>query len=787
MSYDPIHDTYTASTSSQQQQQQQQHQQSSPPPSKSTHLHVTGSSPPSINQLISPNIEPSRSDVNQHQNQFTDQEQATPSLILPQPDEPKSTVNTLGGGALSISNLVSSSANEAPSLSAIPPITSTHTSLQKMNSISSLINSPPDHNDDTGDDDYDETDVNSSVVGDDEDYVATPPPQQQHSSTTTPGKSHKSSPSKKKKKNNIANAKLSLKRADGEAFWRRDIQYDFLKELFDDKTACFTNTFSESNIANCNNNLKITFGELYIRTLAESNKSSRVLKEKLIRDVELGKAVAKVCILVNVGRMNTTINFVPEMKSTLRTYHSIPSLQTCREGGTVKQLQDTPRLKSILKAVCEGEENNLNFLDDMIKNPPNKKPNTNVIQLLFLLSNAVHGVPFLTDQKNSYLLDFFVNTKIHPANRAKRLLWLLYTLLETNFTETDLHNNPFGADSIPSIQWLDDSEMKKFDIDPDYERYYAEEMFKARMQYLANPDDEQYKEHSRRSHGYGHLKKRDAEDHDDTSGGEEVDDRKKKSVPLKKKLKRNNPNKPSPLSKNVITFHDKRNRDIKSGDILNFDLEDSIHFPVKDLKELASRYKSSDIMNQSPNELESVRHRRDIVELSKPMVQEVRTSSKASTASFNKKITILGNWLYRYFKYKKSIGNRLVGIEWEDIRYDLVHGVESYLYEKFGKSLILDKMLSTHYTGAEGTNGSDKNGVVANGGNTTGRFEEEENEVYFDYVPLRDYDKANEKQSFILHLISFVNDWFILRLRKNASLTQVNRILIDLDNETVHM
>lgn len=192
-------------------------------------------------------------------------------------------------------------------------------------------------------------------------------------------------------------------------------------------------------------------------------------------------------------------------------------------------------------------------------------------------------------------------------------------------------------------------------------------------------------------------------------------------------------------------------------------------------------------MNQSPDELESVRHRRDIVELSKPMVQEVRTSSKASTASFNKKITILGNWLYRYFKYKKSIGNRLVGIEWEDIRYDLVHGVESYLYEKFGKSLILDKMLSTHYTGAEGTNGSDKNGVVANGGNTTGRFEEEENEVYFDYVPLRDYDKANEKQSFILHLISFVNDWFILRLRKNASLTQVNRILIDLDNETVHM
>ena len=786
MSYDPIHDTYTASTSSQQQQQQQQqqHQQSSPP-LLSTHIHATGSSPPSISQLISPNMQPSHTDLNQPQHQLAEQEQTIPSLMLPQPDEHKPTVHTLGGGggggALSISNLVSSSTNEVPSLAGIPPITSTHTSLHKMNSISSLINSPPEQNDDTGDDDYDETDVNSSVVGDDEEYVATPPPSTKHS------KSHKSSLSKKKKKNNIANAKLSLKRADGEAFWRKDIQYDFLKELFDDETACFTNTFPESNIVNCNNNPKITFGELYIRTLAESNKSSRVLKEKLIRDNELGKAVAKVCILVNVGRMNTTINFVPEMKSTLRTYHSIPSLQTCREGGTVKQLQDTPRLKSILKAVCEGEENNLNFLDDMMKNPPNEKPNTNVIQLLFLLSNAVHGVPFLTDQKNSHLLDFFINTKIHPANRAKRLLWLLYTFLETDFSESALHDNPFGADTIPPIQWLDESEIKKFDIDPDYERYYADEMFKARMQYLANPDDEQYKEHSRRSHGYGHLKKRDAEDHD-ASEGEEFDDKKKKPVvPLKKKLKRNNPGTPSPLSKNVITFHDKRNRNIKSGDILNFDLEDGIHFPVKGLKELTARYQSPKFMNHSPDELESVKHRREIVELSKPMVQEVRTSSKASTASFNKKITILGNWLYRYFKYKKSIGNRLVGIEWEDIRYDLVHGVESYLYENFGKSLILDKMLSTHYTGVEGKDGSDKNGVVANGGNTTGRFEEEENEVYFDYVPLRDYDKSNEKQSFILHLTSFVNDWFILRLKKNTSLTQASKILIDLDNETVHM
>ena len=94
-----------------------------------------------------------------------------------------------------------------------------------MNSISSLINSPPDHNDDTGDDDYDETDVNSSV-GDDEDYVAT----HHHNNNIHQPQhlaNHTNPPRVKRKENNIANAKLSLKRADGEAFWRRDIQYDF--------------------------------------------------------------------------------------------------------------------------------------------------------------------------------------------------------------------------------------------------------------------------------------------------------------------------------------------------------------------------------------------------------------------------------------------------------------------------------------------------------------------------------------------------------------------------------
>ncbi|RCK55335.1 Ino eighty subunit 1 [Candida viswanathii] len=820
MSYDPIHDTFKPSSS--------QPQQHSLPPSSGYGQSSSGSPPQSINNLLDvttqpvpqPYAQPHQqypvqepalappaplpqqlplpppiSQPEEYQNQFTPA-QAPPPPHLPDPttsmsSSPPSETKKAGNsaGALSISSLVSSGSSSAtPSAMPFPGnVQSLPQHHQKVNSISSLINTFDAHNEELVDDDYDETDVNSSVVGEDEEYVATPPPSKSQKSSNTSASGSK----QKKKKNNIANAKLSLKKADGEAFWRKDIQYDFLKALFDDTTPCFTNSFEKSNITNCNNNEKISFGELYIRTLAESSKSSRVLKEKLIRDSDLGKAVAKVCILVNVGRMNTTINFVPEMKSTLRTYHSIPSLQTGPKGGTVQQLQDTPRLKSILKAVCEGEENNVNLLNCIIANPPKTKPNTNIIQLLFLLSNAIHGVPYMDDQPNSHLLEFFVNTKIHPQNRANRFLWLLYTFLETNFTKEELSKNPFGGERIPPIEWLEELEVDQFDQDLDYERTYADAMFQARMQYLANPDDEQYKEHSRRLQAYPSSKKREAEEHE-VSESEEGEDS-KRSAPLKKKIKRNNPSIPSPLSRNVITVNSstRKHYDEHEGkDVFKTNLKDAITFPVEGLKDLTRRYSPSPFVPTEPEEGESVSHHCEIVELSKPMVQEVRTASKASTASFNKKITILGNWLYRYFKYKKSIGNKLLGIEWEDIRYDLIHGVESYLYESFGKSLNLHKLLNGHeeesgdkaqLKGEPGTG----NGASSSSSNTHNGADDEELEFHFDYFPLRDYDKANEKYSFILHLTGFVNDWFISKLGDKMAHEEPKRISFDLEKETV--
>jgi Ino eighty subunit 1 len=93
-----------------------------------------------------------------------------------------------------------------------------------------------------------------------------------------------------------------LKKDDGEPLWRKDIQYEFLKAVFEDDKAVFTNSYEPDQIA------KQTFANLYIDTMARSSKTSKILRDKLLTEHEPAKNMAMVCLLVNLGRMNTTLN-----------------------------------------------------------------------------------------------------------------------------------------------------------------------------------------------------------------------------------------------------------------------------------------------------------------------------------------------------------------------------------------------------------------------------------------------------------------------------------------------
>lgn len=136
----------------------------------------------------------------------------------------------------------------------------------------------------------------SRVADDDEDTRmadATPDP------TEKPTRGKKGAPGKDFGQHQIGKIR-HLKKEDGEPLWRADIQYDFLKAVFDNEQAVFTNSYDPK--------LRQNFADLYIDTMSRSSKTSKVLRDKLLNDREAAKGMAMVCLLVNMGRMNTTLN-----------------------------------------------------------------------------------------------------------------------------------------------------------------------------------------------------------------------------------------------------------------------------------------------------------------------------------------------------------------------------------------------------------------------------------------------------------------------------------------------
>lgn len=93
-----------------------------------------------------------------------------------------------------------------------------------------------------------------------------------------------------------------LKKEDGIPLWRKDIQYQFLKLVFEDKTPVFTR-LSDGRRG-------LDFADIYIDAMARSSKTSKILKDKLQSDKQAAISMAMVCLLVNFGRMNTTLNCV---------------------------------------------------------------------------------------------------------------------------------------------------------------------------------------------------------------------------------------------------------------------------------------------------------------------------------------------------------------------------------------------------------------------------------------------------------------------------------------------
>lgn len=198
---------------------------------------------------------------------------------------------------------------------------------------------------------------------------------------------------------------------------------------------------------------KLTFKELYIEALMNSSKCTKSMREKCFLDEEYAEDFSKVCLLVNVGRINTTLAFYPEMKTILRSYHPVPSLQ--KSDNTRRNMQDAPRMKSLLKAVLLPYERpggagtasasaRHDTTEDTDEVPTTlsevarryrvcQRPPTSVVTMIFLLMQqapeltALHFPP----PHDVYTLFFPApGQTISARDRANAFLWLLYHYLE---------------------------------------------------------------------------------------------------------------------------------------------------------------------------------------------------------------------------------------------------------------------------------------------------------------------------------------------------------------------
>ncbi|KAE8147063.1 hypothetical protein BDV25DRAFT_161189 [Aspergillus avenaceus] len=264
-----------------------------------------------------------------------------------------------------------------------------------------------------------------------------------------------------------------LKKEDGIPLWRKDIQHQFLKLVFEDKTPVFTRWPDGQK--------GFDFADVYIDAMARSSKTSKILKDKLQNDKQAAISMAMVCLLVNFGRMNTTLNFFPEMRAQLRTYHSIPSLQAHQDPNAYKQLQDAPRLKSILKGASEDVDQP-NTLEKIRRQ---NIPRTNPVNMIFVLAQYAPKVSELHFFAPRDFFDLVMRSTLSSRSRAKAFLWLMWWYLESDFTSEAALNNPFGPGldgegtgglpiKVPQFESLTEEQANEENVDTQSEIEYGE-------------------------------------------------------------------------------------------------------------------------------------------------------------------------------------------------------------------------------------------------------------------------------------------------------------------------
>ncbi|KAK6429742.1 hypothetical protein LTR95_014110, partial [Oleoguttula sp. CCFEE 5521] len=161
-----------------------------------------------------------------------------------------------------------------------------------------------------------------------------------------------------------------------------------------------------------------------------------------------------------------------------------------------KQLQDAPRLKSILKGATEDEPQP-STLDDV---KLASKPRTNPVNLIFILAQFAPKISETHFVAPRDFYDLVMRPTLSSTSRARAFLWLIWWYLESDFSLADTQRNPFGAGQygegeegtgvlplkVPTLESLTEEQAALENIDTDDEQLFGEVKRKERIAILAS-------------------------------------------------------------------------------------------------------------------------------------------------------------------------------------------------------------------------------------------------------------------------------------------------------------
>ncbi|MBW0463353.1 hypothetical protein O181_003068 [Austropuccinia psidii MF-1] len=272
----------------------------------------------------------------------------------------------------------------------------------------------------------------------------------------------------------------ALKKADGEMFTRADIQYDLMSDIFNDRTFQFTSPLDQR---------AVSFKELYVESLSKFSKAAKSTIRQLEENPVWATNFCIASFLINIGRINTTVAFYPELRAYMRTYHPIPCLQ--KDEYCQTNLQDAPRIKTMLKTCVlpfEPNKDSDSLMSIAHRSAQGYRPPTTVVNLIFELFNNDLFISRRYFPEGFVLHDLFSPTTIPTKLRAYAFLWLMHHFLEDPSSFVDFEaDNKVGAFQLARLEDLHPGAMignMNENVDTEEELKWGKDMQLYRLEFL---------------------------------------------------------------------------------------------------------------------------------------------------------------------------------------------------------------------------------------------------------------------------------------------------------------